>query len=167
MSTIERAQTPRVRVPPVLPQLRIQVDTDGALIVTLDRETYDVPAGWLDLGRDAARRIIDEVTRKHGPARVEVVESDGTVFTDIATPPTGDGEPEEPVAPSEPVPFETRAEGFLPEESVAVAVIAGDHSAGADGTARLHLPPALLAGRRGAIVLLGRTSGTISIVGAA
>lgn len=55
--------------------------------------------------------------------------------------------------------------GFTPHEEVAVAVVVAHQIAGADGTTRLRLPPALLAAHPGLIVLLGRSSGAITVSG--
>ena len=96
--------------------------------------------------------------------RVEVHEADGTVFTDIATPtaerpPRMGGESTQ----SSLFPGEIGGGGFLPGEEVAVAVVVAHRVAGADGTARLRLPPALLADRPGVVFLLGCTSGTVAV----
>jgi hypothetical protein len=64
-------------------------------------------------------------------------------------------------------PGEVGGAGFLPDEPVAVAVVVAHQVAGADGTARLRLPPALLADRPGVVFLLGRTSGTVAMNAAA
>jgi hypothetical protein len=64
-------------------------------------------------------------------------------------------------------PGEIGGGGFFPDEEVAVAVVVAHQVAGSDGTARLRLPPALLAERPGVVFLLGRTSGTVAVNGAA
>lgn len=161
-----------MRVPPVLPHLRIQISADGDLRVRLDRQAYDIPCHWR--GADAVPTILEQVTRGHGPVRLEIVEADGTLFTDIITPPAPERPEAEPpdAAPTKPTraaelrgraPFEAGGEGYLPEEPVAIAVVVGEYAAGPDGTARLHLPPALWS-RHGPLVLLGRTSGTSTIL---
>jgi hypothetical protein len=149
-------------VPVVLPVVRIEVDGGGLLQVTIDHEPYDVPDAQARRGRDALRTIVGDITRRLGPVRVEVTESDGTVFTDIATPADPSrAEPEQP-RPNMLCPGEVAGAGFLPEEEVAVAVIIAHQRAGHDGTARLRLPPAVLAGRQRRLVLLGRTSDTVA-----
>ncbi|MGN6128962.1 MAG: cell wall protein [Nocardioidaceae bacterium] len=152
-------------MPVVLPVVRVDVESRGQLRVALNGEVYDVPEVLARRGRDALRNIVDDITQRLGPVRVEVTEADGTVFTDIATPPD----------PSRSEPGPTRASiahragvagvaraGFLPGEEVDVAVIVAHRSAEPDGTARLRLPPALAAARQGRVVLVGRTSRTVA-----
>lgn len=152
------------RVPVVLPLVRIDVG-DRQLHVLIDREQYDVPDTWTLLGRGAVHRVVDDITARLGcPVRVQVTETDGSVFTDIVAPrreQPDDAEPKPRMGRSSPA--EVIADGFAPDEEVAVAVIVTRQSAGADGTARFRLPPALLANRRAAVVLLGRTSGTVAL----
>lgn len=160
--TAKRHET-AARVPVVLPLLQIDVG-DGQLHVSLDREPYDVPDTWTHLGRGAVQRVVDDIAaRLSCPIRVQVTETDGSVFTDIVTPrraPPECAEPEPRVRDSSPA--EVIADGFAPHEEVAVAVIVAHQSANADGTARFRLPPALLANRSAAVVLIGRTSGTVA-----
>jgi hypothetical protein len=92
--------------------------------------------------------------------RVEVHEADGDTYTDIVTP---SGQANEQKAADQ-VPPSTATNGFLPDEDVSVAVILGQHRHGADSL-EIRLPPALLATHRGHVVLLGRISGTVRIVG--
>jgi hypothetical protein len=90
--------------------------------------------------------------------RVRVTESDESVFTDVVLPPSA---PDPPQAPAQPPPG-IAGEGFLPSEQVDVAVIVAQCAADADGRTRLRLPPAVLARRGGAVVLIGRTSGAFT-----
>jgi hypothetical protein len=159
--TAVRHQT-HPRVPVVLPVVRVTVDSDGLLQVAIDHEPYDVPEVPARRSRDALRSIVDDITRRLGPVRVEVTESDGAVFTDIATPPDPSPCETGPARPSNLGPGELTGTGFLPEEEVAVAVIVAHQPARADGTARLRLPPTVLAGQQGRVVLLGRVSGTVA-----
>jgi hypothetical protein len=159
--TSARHQAPP-RVPVVLPLMEARLDSSGLMQVTIDHEPY-VPVAHARLGRDALRSIVDDITRELGPVRVEVTGSDGTVFTDIATAPSSSVDGPEPAGASPMVlSGEVAGAGFLSEEEVAVAVIVAQLPAGADGTARLRLPPAVLGGRLGRVVLLGRTSGTLA-----
>lgn len=151
------------RIPVVLPVVHVTVDGRGLLQVAINQEAYDVPEAQARRGRDALKDIVEDITQRLGPVRVEVTETDGTVFTDIATPTDLSQAEREPTRPSVRCPGEVAGTGFLPGEEVAVAVIVTHQPAGADGTARLRLPPALLAGRQGRMVLLGRTSGTVAI----
>jgi hypothetical protein len=166
------AATPRI--PVVLRVVRVKVDDDGHLTVAIDREPYDPTerqAPRNPAGREALTSILDDITQRVGPVRVEVTESDGTVFTDIATAPAASpAEPETPCRTVSPDPISPgpvsscgmSGAGFLPGEEVAVAVIVAHQSARADGTTRLRLPPVVLAGRPGRVVLLGRSSGTVA-----
>jgi len=151
-------------VPVVLPFVEVRIDASGGLAVTVDREPYDIPANVVPAGRPALRRILDEITsRLASPVRVEVHEADGAVFTDIVTP--------RPPTPAPSVPDELPADllprehagGFVPGEQVAVAVVVSHATADDTGSAQVRLPAALMAKYRGAVVLVGRTSGTVAI----
>lgn len=152
-----------VRVPVVLPVVEVRVGSDGSLDVAVDRKPYAVSAGDARMGRDALRRLVEEITGRLGPVRVQITESDGTAFTDIATPsePTPHA-PETPPAQVQVCPGVLSGHGFLPDEAVEVAVIITHTTAHPDGTAGLRLPPALLADQGSRLVLLGRTSGTVA-----
>ena len=150
------------RVPVVLSVVRVDVDSRGQLQVAINGETYDVPAVLARRGRDALRSIVDDITQLLGPVRVEVTESDGTVFTDIATPPDPSHSEPGPTPASIVHRGEVAGAGFLAGEEVAVAVIVAHRSAASDGTARLRLPPAVAAARQGRVVLVGRTSRTVA-----
>lgn len=156
------------RVPVVLPLVQVSIDEHGMLDVVLDREPYDAEG---PLVRADLRRVLDAITSDlRCPVRVEIREPDGSVFTDIATP---DPEQDQPSPSSTVRPADIRApneiagDGFLADEQVAVAVVVTHHVADQDGTARLRLPPALLADLPGVVVLLGRTSGAVAVSGGA
>ena len=153
------------RVPVVLPLIEIDVDADGALMVAVDREPYDGGAVFV---RDELPQLLARIVGEIGTvARVEVREADGTRFTDIVAP--------EQFAASGPVPAEApivaprlgevTGSGFLADEQVAVAVVVAHRSAAPDGTASLRLPPALLEAHPGLVVLLGQTSGRVTVSG--
>ena len=100
------------------------------------------------------------------PTRVEVHEQDGTVHADIVQPP-----PPEPIDPQTPDPYEPehsaapelvelRADGFVPGEEVAVALVVRLGSAGAGGSARAVIDLAEIGDPGSAeVVLVGRISG--------
>lgn len=176
----ERDKTTISRVPVVLPSVEIDIDAHAEVAVTLDGRPYDIPDDWT--GRSAVGRVVDQITSELEEAvRVTVREADGSVFTDVLTPtpatpapPTASTTPSTapsagpsagPSVASTGVSGEIEASGFLADEDVAVAVVVAHQIANADGTARLRLPPALLAGRPGLIVLLGRSSGTVAVSG--
>ena len=151
--------------PPVLlPHVRVEVERDGRLRVTIDREPCDVAPEVAALGRDAMPQVIDQVGRRlASPYRLEVMDG-GVTFTDIVIPseqPPHGTVDQRPVTPS----WEVTGGGFSPAENVAVAVVVAHRRADTDGVARLRLPSALLAHRPGLVVLLGQTSGSVAVSG--
>ena len=147
-----------LKVPVVMPLVEVVVNDDGNLDIRLDREPY-APDGTVtrnDLA-DVVKSMADDLG---APVRVEVHESDGNTYTDIVTPRPQSAEPR--AADQAPA---VAADGFLPDEEVSVAVILGRHRHGVDSLEK-RLPPALLAAHRGDVVLLGRTSGTVRVIGA-
>lgn len=154
------------RVPPVLPRLQIRVLDDDELAVTLDGTLYRLPEHWEELGRDAIPRLVDLVAVEHGPVHVQVTETDGKIYTDIATPPDFAS-----VIADAPKPrgkndgmSEFVEGGYVPGEWVDVAVIVHAVQADSQGSASLNMPPALLQWVRKDIVLLGRGSGTYNLI---
>ena len=162
-----RDQVAHLRVPVVLPLVVVRVNEDGVLDITVDREPYDTD---VPLTRDELHRLLNTIAGNlASPLKVEIHELNEPVFTDFIT-----LEREPAAQPAKPVrssvtasPGEVAGDGFLPEEEVAVAVVIAHQFASPDGIARLRLPPALLAGRPGVVVLLGRSSGTIAVSGGA
>jgi hypothetical protein len=166
------------RVPVVLPLVQVTVTEDDRLMVTLDQQPHETgPITRSDVGR-----VVGEIATELGsPVRVELRELDGSVFTDIVTPPSFDpAAPVDPAAPLVPVSpgsangadapvaltsrFGIAGSGFAPGEDVAVAVVVAHQIAAQDGTAHLRLPPALFADQP-LLVLLGRTSGSVAMSG--
>lgn len=151
------------KVPVVLPHVRVEITGDGTLEVTVDRNPRDVPANLAHNGRDAVPALIRQIATQIGtPVRVEVIDG-GATFTDIVTP---SNEPSRTVGvttTAAELPGEVEGDGFLPDEPVAVAVVVAHQSADAHGVARLRLPPALLAGRPGLVILVGETSGAVAL----
>ncbi len=161
-----RDDRPPLRVPVLLPLVKVVAEDRGHLTVTVDREEYE--SGPIE--RADLTRLIDEITTRLGsPVRVEVHELNGSLFTDIVTP--TQVEPEHSKSEVRRLetcsPFEIAGDGFVPNEQVAIAVVVAHQVASNDGTARLRLPPALLAERPGVVVLFGQTSGTIAVHGGA
>lgn len=146
-----------LKVPVVMPLIEVVINHDGYLDIRLDREPY-VPEGAVT--RRELGSIVESIANDLGaPVRVEVHESDGATYTDIVTP---DGSVSERTAADQ-IP-EASPSAFLPDEEISVAVILGRHQRGDDSLER-RLPPALLAAHRGNVVLLGRTSGTVRMIG--
>jgi hypothetical protein len=146
--------------PVVLPLVDVRISKDGIASVTVDNASHDAvtPVERDGVERDGVERAIHEIAAKLGPVRVRVTESDESVFTDVVLPASV---PDPPEAPAQPRPG-IAGEGFLPGEQVDVAVIVAQCAAGADGRTKLRLPPAVLACRGGAVVLIGRTSGAFT-----
>lgn len=166
------------RVPVVLPLVEVRIDAAGDLDVTLDHEPYPLGSSWAGRGRRALGPVVEQIaTELAQPVRVEVREADGSVFTDILTPPPAPRPAAalEAPSPAEPdtrgilelglEPGEVTGHGFTPGEDVAVAVVIARQPAGADGIARLRLPPALVESRGGQLLFVGRDSGTVSRAG--
>ena len=113
---------------------------------------------------ELGRAIAELVVRFASPTRVEVRELDGSVYADILTP-----NPDEPAAleeaptPTRPVLVKFTAEGFVPGEDVAIALVLRHTSAAGNGTARALLDQAEQATVTGEVVLLGRISGTTAV----
>ncbi|SMX77647.1 hypothetical protein BAURA86_00881 [Brevibacterium aurantiacum] len=158
----------------VLPHVRVTVTETGTLNVTIDGTEYPPPprGEWT---RGTFADLLDAVTENRTiGVRIEVREVDGSVFTDLIQPrkPSRAPAPEpiaEPVRPDlkkkRPALVEVTADGFLPGEDVAVAIIVS-HTGATNGRARTlldlnQLPPAS-DGRRD-VLLLGRISGTTHI----
>ena len=156
--------------PTLFPLLVLDVDADGTQTASADGSPLDPPPSAGPWRRSSLGQIIDLATGgRTAPARVEVRESDGTVFTEFLTPrprrrstaPEAAADVEETLETHPPVFASIEEAGFLPAEEVAVAVIAGHTEAGPSGMARAMLDPA----RPGAgeVILLGRTSGTLVV----
>ena len=157
-----REERGSLRVPVVMPLVEVAVDDEGFSSVLLDREPYSADRS---LPRDHLARVLEQIASDLGtPVRVEVHEADGSTFTDVITPHTP-----APPEPSWTVPraalasaFGVAGEGFRVGEEVAICVVVARQLADQDGTARLRLPPALLAAHPD-VVLMGRTSGTVAL----
>lgn len=148
-------------IPANLPHLRIQIEASGAPTFTLDDEDYAPPGGPHSPGRDSVRHVLDAACQDLGAIRVEIIEADGSIYSDILAADDADSVPA-----STGVAGDAYASGFLPGEPVAVAVIIGEHAASEDGTTTVRLPAAVLARYGGTVMLLGRSSGTLTFLGA-
>lgn len=149
-----------MKIPVVLSTVHVHVGADGRVLVDRDGNPY---AAGRALVRADLGAVLDQITTDLGtPVRVEIREADGTTYADIATPPSaptstfGDGET------SSTPPSGITGQGFRPGEEVAVAFVLCTETAGADGQAAVHLPPALLAKPGLRLVLIGMTSTTLA-----
>lgn len=152
-------------VPVVMPLVEVTVDQEGCLNVLLEREPYAADGA---LRRADLEKVLADVAADLGtPVRVEVHEADGVTFTDIVTPSVPAGRPLGRFKSATTSVGEVTGDGFTPNEEVAIAVVVAHQVASIDGTARLRLPPALLAAHPGLVVLMGQTSGTVMVSGGA
>lgn len=155
-------------VPIVLPVVEVNIDEHDRLRVSLDKEPYEVPGNVIPSGRAALGRVLAEITTSlDSPIRVTIREADGSLFTDILTPPSQVPTPEQrSVSALHSVAGATRVglvmDGFTSGEPVAVAVVVMETLADASGGVELRLPATLLSKHPGQLVLLGRTSGAVA-----
>ncbi|WP_449276699.1 hypothetical protein [Leucobacter sp. GX24907] len=155
-----------VVVPAVLPQILLEAVSDDLLIVTVNGDKL---AATPVARNDAAATVTELVACLGSPTRVEVRELDGSTHADILTPPRE--QPRSRFAPPEhakepmqvPGLVEFTAEGFVPGEDVAVAIVLRHASADHTGTARALIDRNETAPVQGEVVLLGRISGTTSV----
>lgn len=163
----------------VLPHVIITVTETGALDVTVDGDPFPPPAEGQVWTRGTFGGLLDAITKDRTvTVRIEVRESDGTVFTDLIharkpTPPQpAQAEPRQPrgkhtKTKQAPELLEVTGEGFVPGEDIAVALIVAHTDATGTGHARALLDTSRLAGLlddgAGEVVLLGRVSGTVQV----
>lgn len=155
-------RSPAVVVPVVLPQAVVTVDDSGharIVVENTDHRAIDCPEG--PVGRDELGSVLARIAEQiGGPVRVEVREPDGSRYADIL-------QPRAPALTEDPEPCETAGDepllaggGFLPAETVLVAVVVTTTKAQPDGTAALiALPHAARSG--GEIILFGGASGRV------
>lgn len=151
-----RAARHSLEVPVVLPQVNVIVDEHGRLSVRVDAEPHHADE---NLQRADLERVVTGIAADLGSAvRVDVREYDGTVFTDIITPPADPQvaamESQAPTAAAD----ELTRTGFAPHQQVAIAVIVAHQVADTSGTVRLHLPPSLLASYGDKIVVVSESA---------
>lgn len=160
--------------PVELPHVLVTVAGDGALAATVDGTPFASPdaGAWT---RATFGPLMDAITKDRTIAvRVEVRESDGSVFTDILR----TRKPRRAVAPSENAVPETRrsrharrvprlaevtAHGFVPGEDVAVAAIVSHADATGTGEARALIDLDDLPDGTHEVILFGRISGTLAV----
>ncbi|MFE6645028.1 hypothetical protein ACFVJS_00600 [Nocardioides sp. NPDC057772] len=143
----------------MLPLLRIQFDGSGVPTFTLDEDEYVPPGGPYPPERASIRDILEAIRADLGPIRVKIVETDGSTYSDILL--AGDADSTSAATTD----TNAYASGFLPGELVAVAVILSEHPASEDGTSNIRLPAAVLARHGSSLMLLGRSSGTLTFLG--
>lgn len=150
-----------MKIPVVLSTVHVDIDHDGVMALDIDGRPY---AADRHLSRPDLRSVLGEITSDLATAvRVEVRESDGSTYADIATPPDSRAPATEGPQLQTRTPALAGA-GFRPGEEVALAYVVTRQPADAEGNASINLPPALLAATRGGLVLLGLTSQTVAPV---
>lgn len=170
----EPAQTPIM-----LPHAVITVTDAGVLDVNIDGTPFPSPSDGQAWTRRAFRALLDAVTEDRTTAvRIEVRETDGSVFTDIirtrrhTTPEPPGADPEKQrgkhaTRTRVPELVEVTGDGLVPGEEIAVAVIVSHTDATGTGHARTLLDKTqispLLRDGTGEVVLLGRISGTVHV----
>ena len=157
-----RDERSTIRVPVVMPLVEVTVDADGYLAATLDREPYSADQA---LQRDDLQRLVDGIASDLASSvRVEVHEVDGSTFTDIVTPEPRPANPSTKQVHGKALAsaFGISGGGFTAGETVEVCVVVARRVADDEGTARLRLPPAVLADHPN-VVLVGRTSGAVAL----
>ena len=164
-ATPEQPAAPVV-VPAVLPQILLEAVDSDTLIATVNGDKLSAtPIRRSDI----AQTLAELVARLGSPTRVEVRELDGSIHADILTPPSH--RPRSPFAPPTDAPavvvlpslLEFTANGFVPGEDVALALILRHASAGPTGIARALLDRGEKPVVTGEVILLGRISGTTSV----
>ena len=175
--TSPRRSTPNdddATAPIELPHVLVTVAEDGTLTATVDGTPFAAPdaSAWT---RATFGPLMDAITKDRTIAvRVEVRESDGSVFTDILR----TRKPRRSAAPSEtPVPetrrsrharrvprlAEVTAHGFVPGEDVAVATVSSHTDAAGSGEARTLIDLDDLPDGTHEVILFGRISGTLAV----
>ncbi|MFE5291386.1 hypothetical protein ACFQ8T_04340 [Isoptericola sp. NPDC056618] len=157
-----------------LPSVHIAYRPDWTPDVTVADKPYKLPEPPVPINVRDPRDVGRLVALDLGQAvHVIAVNPEGGMYTEICEaepipPATGP----EPTAPSTSVPEPTShaefplgvvGRGFLPGEQVCVAVVVAARDADDDGRATLPLPAPLLERLPSAVVLLGRTSGTVVV----
>ena len=164
-ATPEQPAAPVV-VPAVLPQILLEAINADTLIATVNGDKLSAtPIRRSDI----TQTLTELIARLGSPTRVEVRELDGSVHADILTAPAP--QPRSPFAPPADVPaavvlpslLEFAADGFVPGEDVALALILRHSSAGPTGTARALLDRGEKPVVTGEVILFGRISGTTSV----
>ena len=161
--------------PVELPHVLVTVAADGTLTATIDGTPFPAP-GETAWTRTTFGPLMDAITKDRTVAvRVEVRECDGSVFTDIIRPRTPRRAmmlPEKPVPETRrsrharrvPRLMEVTADGFVPGEDVAAAVIVSHTDATGTGDARALIDLDTLPDTAGQeVILLGRISGTFAV----
>ncbi|MBW8173370.1 hypothetical protein K0651_09970 [Ornithinimicrobium sp. Arc0846-15] len=160
--------------PVELPHVLVTVAEDGTLTATVDGTPFEAQE-TTEWTRATFGTLMDAITKDRTIAvRVEVRESDGSVFTDILRtrkPRRAAAPPETPAPESRrsrharrmPRLAEVTAGGFVPGEDVAVATIVSHTDATGTGEARALIDLDELPDGTHEVILFGHISGTLAV----
>lgn len=156
----------------VLPHVVVTVSDTGLLNVRLDGQPFEPPQGAEPWTRSGFGDLLDAITHDRSlTVRVEVRESDGSVFTDIIrarkppTPPEGEPGPatgrHAGRGRGRRGDVEVTGVGFSPNERVAVALLITHVEATSTGEVQTLVNYS--DARGGDVLLVGRASGTVRV----
>ncbi len=160
--------------PVELPHVLVTVAEDGTLTATVDGTPFEAQE-TTEWTRATFGTLMDAITKDRTIAvRVEVRESDGSVFTDILRtrkPRRAAAPPETPAPESRrsrharrmPRLAEVTAGGFVPGEDVAVATIVSHTDVTGTGEARALIDLDELPDGTHEVILFGHISGTLAV----
>lgn len=154
----------------MLPHVVVTVSDTGVLDVWLDGQPFEPPQGAEPWTRSGFGDLLDAITHDRSlTVRVEVRESDGSVFTDIVrarkppTPPEAEPGPASGrhVGRGRRGPVEVTGAGFSPNERVTVAYLITHVQASDTGEVTVSVDRS--DARGGDVLLVGRTSGNVRV----
>lgn len=158
-----------------MPHVIVQVTEAGTLEVTVDGETVPPKGEREAWTRASFGELIDTVTHSRAiPIRIEVHESDGSVFTDIIQSvrrPHPAVKTQEPAKQPAAEPVQSKADrklaavrgvGFVDGEQVSIAVVTREATCSASGVVEATVPRSRLHGAR-QVILYGQESGRTQI----
>ncbi|WP_448071046.1 hypothetical protein [Georgenia yuyongxinii] len=159
-----------------LPKVHIAYGPDWAPVVTVAGRPYELPEAPVPINvrdpRELGRLVALDLS---AAVHVVAVNPEGGMYTQICAPdPFPSASPSRPVPAPVPepdseavsppgLPFGVVGRGFLPGETVCIAVAVAARDADEHGRAVLPLPAPLLERLPSTLILLGRTSGTLVI----
>lgn len=159
--------------PIALPLAVVTVGELEAITVTIDGFAFTPKSPDAEWSRSRFDDVLDAITENHGrTVRVEIHESDGSVFTDIIRAVRAEPAKPEPVAAVATRQvrrrqtlqmIEVTGHGFVPGEDIAVMIPISTSEGTADGGARTLVDLSHLAGDVAEVMLVGRISGNVII----
>lgn len=171
MSNHLTSTDPPEPAPLLIPVAVITIGEIGVVDAVLNGDTVAPPGGSTEWTRAQFGELLDVLTlgRKR-TIRIEVRESDGSIFTDIihAVRKESIAVKVEQLAstrrarhrPTHQL-FEITGSGFIPGEDITVALVVSSAEGSSDGNARALVDLSRLVDHRSEIMLIGRVSGVI------